>query len=152
MPWDIRIRNTRSPAPDAIVRPSRPYYRFPPPLPPLPSPLPPPSFRGFLRRLVVPPALAFSRQRGHYVQLQEAFSRSNSLWRSFDHDPEERLGSIRTEISPPPPPSAPRKLVFAVRSRPDSRSTWLSSFILLIALAGPWASLQLRSVAARARN
>lgn len=38
---------------------------------------------------------------GHYVQLQEAFSRSNSAaWRSFDHDPEERLGSIGNEVAP----------------------------------------------------
>ena len=37
---------------------------------------------------------------GHYVQLQEAFSRSNSVCRSFDHDPEERLGSIGNVAAP----------------------------------------------------
>lgn len=86
-----------------LSRSSRSYYRFAPILVPSLSP----SFRGFLFQLVptLPPQLHSlpsshpRRQRGHYVQLQEAFSRSNSGWRSFDHDPEERLGSIKTRPS-----------------------------------------------------
>ena len=56
---------------------------------------------------------------GHYVQLQEAFSRSNSVaWRSFDHDPEERLGSIGNEAVIPGGKfvSLPRKRVHAFLS------------------------------------
>lgn len=80
--------------------------------------------------------------RGHYVQLQEAFSRSNSGWRSFDHDPEERLGSIRTTSAYParfplPPLLPSRKFVFAVRiaswlrslAREIPSATSLSSFL-----------------------
>lgn len=64
---------------------------------------PPPSLATLLRL-----SHSHSRwQREHYVQLQGAFSRSNSGWRSFDHDPEERLGSIRMRsfsLLPPVPP------------------------------------------------
>jgi len=99
---------------------------------------------------LLPPSDSSPRRRSDYGVdalrpiTAEAFGGSNSRRRSFDHDPEERPGSIRARSSRPAHPrSRPRKFIFAVRShssslaREDPLSILLSSFILLIGLAGP---------------